>query len=171
MKRFDACFRRVLDAFALVAVMILAAMIVLICADVILRNIVNRGIEASVELTEYALYFMTLLTTPWLLSRSQHIRIDFLVASSPFRVGWCMEFLCDLIGACVMAGLVWYGIKISLASHAADSLVWKSLVFPEYWLLVPLPICCALTAIEFVLRLKRLWTGERKPGATTAALG
>jgi TRAP-type C4-dicarboxylate transport system permease small subunit len=171
MKTFDAGFRRVLELFALVAVVILAGMIVLICADVISRNILNRGIEASVELTEYALYLMTLLTAPWLLSRGQHIRIDFLVAAAPFRVGWCMEFLCDVIGVCVMGALVWYGIKISVASHAANSLVWKSLVFPEYWLLVPLPICCAVTAIEFVLRLVRLWTGERKPGATTVALG
>jgi TRAP-type transport system small permease protein len=171
MKTFDACFRRVLDAFALVAVLILAAMIVLICADVMSRNIMNRGIEASVELTEYALYLMTLLTAPWLLSRSQHIRIDFLVAASPYRIGWGMEFLCDLIGACVSGAIVWYGVKISLASHAANSLVWKSLVFPEYWLLVPLPICFAVMGVEFVLRLIRLWTGERKPGATTVAIG
>jgi TRAP-type C4-dicarboxylate transport system permease small subunit len=171
MKTFDAGFRRVLDAFAFGAVLILAGMIVLICADVASRNIFNRGIEASVELTEYALYLMTVLCVPWLLNRGQHIRIDFLVSMMPFRTAWAMEFLCDALGLVVMAMLVRYGIKITVASHAANSLVWKSLVFPEYWLLVPLPICAAVTGIEFALRIVRLWTGERKPGATTAALG
>lgn len=171
MKAFDAGYRRVLDAFALIAVAILAAMIVLICADVLLRNAVNRGIEASVELTEYALYLMTLLTTPWLLNRGQHIRIDFLVAAAPYRLAWLMEFVCDVIGTAVMAALTWYGIKVSIASHTANSLIWKSLVFPEYWILVPLPIACAITAIEFGLRMVRLCRGERRPGATTAALG
>jgi TRAP-type C4-dicarboxylate transport system permease small subunit len=66
---------------------------------------------------------------------------------------------------------VWYGIKISVASHAASSLVWKSLVFPEYWLLVPLPFSFAITMVEFVLRIVRLCTGDRRPGSTTAALG
>jgi hypothetical protein len=34
-------------------------------------------------------------------------------------------------------------------------------VFPEWWLLAPLPFCFLLLAIEFVFRFHRLMRGER----------
>lgn len=171
MKALETAYTRLLDFFALIAVIILAAMIVVICVDVFYRNVLNSGIEGSVELTEYALYFMTLLTAPWLLNRGQHIRVDFLVSLVPYRSAWAMEFFCDLIGIAVMGGLVWYGAKNTLSSMNSGALVWKSLVFPEWWLLAPLPICLAIVTVEFVLRAARLCTGARKPGATTVTLG
>lgn len=171
MKAFEAGFSRVLELFALVTVLVLAGMIVLICVDVFYRNVLNSGIEGSVELTEYALYLMTLLTAPWLLNRGQHIRIDFLVSAAPHRIAFAMELASDLIGVAVMGALVWYGLKNTLSSYTSGALVWKSFVFPEWWLLAPLPICLAIMTIEFVLRAFRLYTGARKPGATTAVLG
>ena len=171
MRAFEAGFSRILEFFALVTVFVLAGMIVLICVDVFYRNALNSGIEGSVELTEYALYLMTLLTAPWLLNRGQHIRIDFLVSAVPRRAAFAIELACDLIGVAVMAALVWYGLKNTLASFASGALIWKSFVFPEWWLLAPLPICLAIMTIEFALRALRLCTGARKPGAAAAAIG
>jgi TRAP-type C4-dicarboxylate transport system permease small subunit len=171
MKAFEAGFSRFLEFFALVTVAVLAGMIVLICVDVFYRSVLNSGIEGSVELTEYALYLMTLLTAPWLLNRGQHIRIDFLVSSVPRRAAFAMELACDSIGFAVMGALVWYGLKNTLASYNSGALVWKSFVFPEWWLLAPLPICLAIMTVEFVLRAVRLCTGRRRAGATTAAIG
>ncbi|TMJ43522.1 MAG: hypothetical protein E6G86_07050 [Alphaproteobacteria bacterium] len=37
----------------------------------------------------------------------------------------------------------------------------KNLVFPEWWLLAPLPATFALLAVEFVFRFDRLLKGER----------
>jgi TRAP-type C4-dicarboxylate transport system permease small subunit len=37
----------------------------------------------------------------------------------------------------------------------------KNLVFPEWWLLAPLPLCFALLALEFVLRFHRLMGAPR----------
>jgi TRAP-type transport system small permease protein len=171
MRAFDAGFKRVMDCLALAAVLIIAAMILIICVDVFYRNALNSGLLGALELTEYGLYLMTLFTAPWLLNRSQHIRIDFMLANVPYRVAWAMEALCDLIGASVMAVLVWYGTKSTIASFTANTLVPKSFEFPEFWILIPLPICLALVTIEFMLRFMRLCRGERRPGATTAALG
>jgi TRAP-type C4-dicarboxylate transport system permease small subunit len=94
-----------------------------------------------------------------------------MLANVPQRVAWTMEALCDLIGVAVMAVLVWYGARSAIRSFESGTLVPKSFEFPEFWILIPLPICLAFVAIEFVLRFVRLCRGERKPGATTAALG
>ena len=48
-------------------------------------------------------------------------------------------------------------------SWASDALSIKTLVMPEWWILVPLPICFLLLAIEFVFRMRRLKHGEIGP--------
>jgi len=168
MKAIQRAFQRLYDVFALIGVAVVGLMLAVICADVVLRNLTNIGIEQSSEIAEYCLYVIALMTAPWLLSQSQHIRIDALVAAVPYPVAWVMEFIADLIGLGVCSTLVWYGAKVTLASQAGHSLVIKSMIFPEWWLFAPLPLAMFLTAVEFLFRAIRLITGERRAGATTA---
>ena len=58
-----------------------------------------------------------------------------------------------LVGLAVSAILVVYGVRTILNSAAQSSMVFKSVVFPEWWLYVPVPICFALLTIEFVRRM------------------
>ncbi len=168
MKAIERAFQRLYDAFALIGAAVVGLMVVVICADVLVRNLTNFGIEPSSEIAEYCLYAITLMTAPWLLSRSQHIRIDALVAAVPYPVAWVLEFIADLLGLAVSCVLVWYGAKVALSSYAGNSLVIKSMIFPEWWLFAPLPAAMFLLAAEFLLRAIRLIAGERRAGATTA---
>ena len=50
------------------------------------------------------------------------------------------------------------------------SITIKNLVFPEWWLLAPLPVCFILLAIEFVFRFHRLILNrEKREEATSVA--
>jgi hypothetical protein len=53
-----------------------------------------------------------------------------------------------------------YGLKMSIDSAVLGSITIKNLVFPEWWLLWPLPACFALLAAEFVFRFDRLIHSE-----------
>jgi hypothetical protein len=59
---------RLLDAFGLAAALMLLALMLVICADVLLRNLPiipsMRGIGAAIDLSEAALYLITLLSAP-----------------------------------------------------------------------------------------------------------
>ena len=57
--------------------------------------------------------------------------------------------------------LVRYGAAMTFDSAHLGAITIKNLVFPEWWLLAPLPITFALLAIEFVFRFQRLMAGER----------
>jgi TRAP-type transport system small permease protein len=57
--------------------------------------------------------------------------------------------------------LVRYGVSMTYDSWSTGSTTIKNLIFPEWWLLVLLPGCFMLLAIEFVFRFQRLLTGER----------
>jgi TRAP-type C4-dicarboxylate transport system permease small subunit len=52
---------------------------------------------------------------------------------------------------------------MTVDSWMSQSLTIKNLVFPEWWLLAPLPFVFGLLTIEFCFRLQRLFDGERKP--------
>jgi TRAP-type C4-dicarboxylate transport system permease small subunit len=167
MTRLSHAFGKFLDALALLAALILLVMVVMVTADIILRNVTRAGFPWANEVSEYALYITTLLTAPWLLRRGQHVRIDLVLTLLPIRVAWLMEALADLVGLAVCLVMMCYGIKMTLDSAALGSITIKNLVFPEWWLLWPLPVCFALLAAEFVFRFDRLIHSE--PGRRVEA--
>ena len=161
MTRFSHLFGRLLDALAVLAALVLLAMVLLTTGDILTRNLARGGFAWANEVSEYALYLMTLLTAPWLLRRAQHVRLDLVLTVVPPRIAWLMEVAGDLLGLAVSLALVRYGFAMTHESLRTSSITIKNLVFPEWWLLAPLPIAFALIAIEFVFRLHRLAGGER----------
>ena len=77
MKNLSALYGRLLSALALAGCAVLFAMMLVICLDVLLRNVRIvpgwLGIAWANEATEYALYLITLLTAPWLLRRPPYL--------------------------------------------------------------------------------------------------
>jgi TRAP-type C4-dicarboxylate transport system permease small subunit len=159
VSRLSNIFGRVFEALAVAAALLLLAMVVLVTADILLRNLTRTGFPCANEVSEYALYMMTLLTAPWLLRRGQHVRIDLVLSMMPARIAWAMEALGDVIGFLLCAVMMRYGFHMAFESLRLGSLTIKNLVFPEWWLLAPLPVAFALLAAEFVFRLDRLWRG------------
>ena len=163
MERLSRIYGRLLDVLMAAACLLLLAMTLLIGADVAGRNAGLGGIPWSGELSEDILYLLTLLTAPWLLRQGQHIRVDILLRALPARLGWLLEWVGDLLGLACSLYFVWYGWKVLAASYTSGAISIKTLVTPEWWLLVPLPIAFLLFAIEFVFRMHRLARSERAP--------
>jgi len=142
---------------------LLLVMTVMIGADVFLRNIGAGGIPPSNELSEDVLYLVTLLAAPGLLRQGQHIRIDIVLRALPHRIGWLLEWIGDILGIVCCLAFMWYGLSVAAASHANGSLSIKTLVMPEWWLLVGIPLAFMLLTIEFVFRMHRLARAEQRP--------
>lgn len=171
MNRLSLVFGRIFDLFAAIAALILLAMVVLVSADILLRNLTRVGFSWANEVSEYALYVITLLTAPWLLRRGQHIRLDLVLTLMPGRVAWLMEAAGDIAGVVVSLVMVRYGLAMTYDSWQLGSITIKNLVFPEWWLLAPLPFVFLLLAIEFVFRFCRLLEGERTRRLEATSVG
>ena len=167
MQRASELYGRLLACLALAGCAALFATMLVICADVLLRNLRivpgMLGVPWANEATEYALYLITMLTAPWLLRQGMHIRIDVLLRAVPRQLAWGCEWLADALalGCCLL--IAWYGAKAVLSSLAIGGTVVKVLSVPEWWLLAPLPASFALLAIEVLFRMHRLHAGERGP--------
>ena len=163
MDRTSDLYGRLLDGMLLIACLLLLAITVLIGLDVLLRNIGVDGIAASNELSEDGLYLITMLAAPGLLRRGQHIRVDIVLRMVPPKLGWAMEWLGDVTGLACCLFFIWYGARATAASYLAVSFSIKTLIFPEWWILLPMPICFLLVAIEFMFRMRSLAQAERAP--------
>jgi TRAP-type C4-dicarboxylate transport system permease small subunit len=165
--RVSGAYGRLLAALALVGCAILMAMMVIIVADVALRNVaipgLPRGLAWSNEISELMLYLITMCVAPWLLRQGQHIRVDIVLQAIPKRLAWSFEWLGDIIGLGCCLVLAWYGAKAAWSSFASGAVNIKTLVTPEWWALAPLPIVFVLLAIEMLFRMNRLARAERGP--------
>src|SRR6186997_975879 len=171
MTRLSNAFAKLLNALAVVAALTLLAMVVMVTADIVLRNLTRSGFPWANEVSEYALYVITLLTAPWLLRRGQHVRIDLVLTLVPARLAWLMEALSDVFGFAVCLVMMRYGLKMTIDSAVLGSITIKNLVFPEWWLLWPLPVCFALLALEFTFRFHRLMGAPRTRRIEATSVG
>ena len=154
----------------MVAALILLGMVILVTADILLRNLAGRGFVWANEVSEYALYLMTLLTGPWLLRRGQHVRLDLMLSAVPRRVAWIMEAAGDVLGFLVSLGMIRYGYIMASEAWRLGAITIKNLVFPEWWLLAPLPAVFLLLAVEFIFRFHRvLLVRDLRQEATSVA--
>jgi TRAP-type C4-dicarboxylate transport system permease small subunit len=163
MRALSRWYGRLLNGMLSAAGALLLVMTLVIGADVFLRNIGAGGIPPSNELAEESLYLITLLAAPGLLRQGQHIRIDIVLRALPRRLGWIMEWIGDVVGLICCLLFVWYGTSVAATSFFDGSISIKTLVLPEWWLLAPMPLAFALLAIEFVFRMHRLASAERRP--------
>ena len=165
--RISAAWGRLLNALAFAACAVVLLMTLMICADVLLRNVRLipgvQGLAWSNEVSEWMLYLVTMLAAPWLLRQGQHIRVDILLRAIPKQLGWYCEWVADGLGMGCCIAMAYYGARAVLGSMNAGSLSIKTLVLPEWWILAPLPVAFALLSVEMVFRMRRLALGDRAP--------
>ena len=165
----SSAFGRALAALALLGCALLFAMMAVIVGDVLLRNVaipaLPRGLSWSNEVSEFLLYLITLCVAPWLLRQGQHIRVDILLRAIPPRLAYGFEWLGDAIGLATCVVMAWFASQATWASYKAGAVNIKTLVTPEWWWLVPLPVVFVLLAIEMLFRMNRLARAPRGPRA------
>jgi len=159
--RYDS----LLEKLFLAACGVLFLMMLMICTDVLLRNVPLipslHGLAWADEVSEDMMYLITMLAAPWLLRQGRHIRVDILLHALPPRAGWCCEWLTDAIALVCCAIMVVCGTEAAYVSYSSGMVTIKTLVTPEWWSLAPLPVSFLLLAIEVAFRMQRLAEGPR----------
>jgi len=150
VSRLHALLMRLADGIAIATI---GAITVLVCWDVIARNLGRGNLPWILELTEYALPLATLMAAPWLMWRGQHVRLDVLEMVLSERARARLERVAAAAGLAVSAVLCWYGVVALLDSKRSGAVMLKALVFPEWWLYAPVPIGFALLVLECGRRL------------------
>jgi TRAP-type transport system small permease protein len=140
------------------AVLLVAAMMLGISAEVIMRMFGFPSIIGLIELTEYALFISTFFVAPYLLRTNEHIRVDLVVARIHAKHARWTEcvVLTIIMVISLITGVV--GTVLMLRSYQAGTLVFKDLIFPQWWLdwIIPLSsLAMFLQALDLLIGLVR----------------
>jgi len=150
LSRLHALLMRLCGGIAAATIGVITLMV---CYDVLARNLGFGNVPWILELTEYAMPLATLSAAPWLMWRGQHIRLDvFEMLLSP-AARERVERMSSAVGLAVSAVLVWYGTATLLDSKRSGAIMLKALVFPEWWTYLPVPIAFTLLGLECARRL------------------
>lgn len=147
-------FMQAYDHFLLLLGMVAGVLVLLVTLgigyDVSLRAVTGQGLPWLIDLAEYAMLGVTFLGAPWVLRRGGHVAVEIAVMYLPHRPREVLRRLVCALGALVCGIMGWAGSLATLEALQRGTLVFKALVFPEWWILVVIPVSLFLCAIEFL---------------------
>jgi TRAP-type C4-dicarboxylate transport system permease small subunit len=139
------------------AAFLIAAMMVIITLDVVVRNLGYQSSSHFFTFTEYALLIVPCLGAPWLVREKGHIYVEILLMHlKPRARRWLMR----VIGvACIAVCLViaWYGFGVTIADFRGAERDVRSFDMPRWLVVGWIPLAFLMMAIEFA---RFLWRGE-----------
>ena len=157
MKYIERAYRAVLYGMAWLGAFLIAAMMVIITVDVVVRNLGYQSSAHFFTFTEYALLIVPCLGAPWLVREKGHIYVELLLMHlKPTARRWLLRF----IGvACVAVCLViaWYGFNVTYDNYVGMERDVRSFDAPRWMIVCWIPISFLMMAIEF---MRFLWRGE-----------
>ena len=143
---------RVVDIFAFLAGLLLAFILLSVCIEVIMRYFLNRPLQWVIELTEYALLYITFLGTAWLLKREGHITVDVILTRLSPRKQAFLGILSSAIGVLICVSLIWYGSEVAWDHFQRGVYDPTVLEFPKALVIVIIPVGSLVLLFQFFRR-------------------
>ena len=163
--RFVArAYDALLYGMAILAGVLMAAMMVAITVDVLLRNL---GYQSSAHLfafTEYALLIVPCLGAPWLVREKGHIYVEILMMALPAGARKLLTWLIGVACIAVCATVAWYGFNVTLNDYLQSEKDVRSMDMPRWMVVGFIPLAFSMMALEFLRFMVR---GEDFLGSMT----
>jgi C4-dicarboxylate transporter, DctQ subunit len=151
---------------AVFAGVLMVAMMAMITADVVLRNLGTQGWAHFFTFTEYFLLLIPLFGAPWLVREKGHIYIEVLIGELPPAARRALMLAVLILCTAVCAVLAWYGGDITLRNFLQNEKDVRSFDMPRWILMAAMPLSFGMMAAEF---LRLLLRGESPYAGDAAA--
>ena len=157
MKHAVKVYDAAIYGMAALAAFLMAAMMVVICLDVVLRNLGYQSSAHFFTFTEYALLMVPCMGAPWLVREKGHIYVEILLMSLGPRLRARMTMAIGLACIALCLTLAWYGFGITFKDFANAEKDVRSLDMPRWMVVMWIPLSFFLMAVEFA---RFLWRRE-----------
>lgn len=138
-----------LRALAAMAGACLALVAVLIVVDVTMRNLGFQPPAHTLTLTEYALLYVTMLASPWLVRTRGHVYIELLTAAVSARNRRILSRVVAVLSLTVCLILAWFSLAATVDDFQRAVADIRSFDMPRWVLFACLPVGFGLMSIEF----------------------
>jgi len=163
MKRLGASFDRLLTSFSVVGMCLIAGITLMVTAKVVMRYFFNSPIVWVIDITEYAMLFITFLGTAWVLKKEAHVIMDLIIDRLSYR-GRRIAILITSVAASVVCLIItWYGVAVGLDWYNINYYYQGALDIPAFYLEAVIPLGMFLVAIQFLRRARDNWKLLKTP--------
>jgi C4-dicarboxylate transporter, DctQ subunit len=152
-KGYDA----VLYGMAYLAGFLMAAMMVTITLDVVLRNLGYQSSAHFFTFSEYALLMIPCLGAPWLVREKGHIYVEILLMHLGPRARKALTWAIGAACIAVCLTVAWYGFGVTISDFVRSEKDVRSLDMPRWMVVGWIPLAFLMMAVEFA---RFLWRGE-----------
>ena len=159
MRALARAYDRLIDAAAAVAGIGIAFIALGVTADVAVRYFAGGAIKWMLESSEYVLFGIAFLGAPWALREGAHTAVDLLAETLPDAAKRYCALAANGVGFATSAGLLWFGGIAAMQSRSLGTMIYKTVVLPEWWILALIPLCGALLAIEIGRKIRAALLG------------
>ena len=135
---------------ASLAKLLIGAVILLVVADVVARNLGLKAMTWAISASEYSLLYITFLAMPWLVRIKGHVFVVFLRALFPPAIQRLLEKLVYLtcIALCLYLGWVaWSSMMIAWHKGSFES---RTFDMPKWAIYLPICVGFGLSALEWL---------------------
>src|SRR5262245_35068262 len=136
-----------------------------ICAEVLLRYGFNSPIRWVVEISEYALLWITFLGAAWVLRNGGHVRVDILLQYlSPAALRVCGLISAGAGGVTTLV-LLAFGVEATVTAMMRGAFKPTGIDVPTWMIIIVIPAGALLLFFRFARLFAEYWTRQRDFGA------
>ena len=157
MRAVAKAYDGLIYGMAIVAAFLLAAMMVVITLDVVLRNLGYQSSAHFFTFTEYALLIVPCLGAPWLAREKGHIYVEIALNAMPPRAKRAMTIAIGVFCIAVCLVIAWFGFQVTWQDYVQNEKDVRSMDMPRWMVVGWIPLSFSLMAVEFA---RFLWRGE-----------
>ena len=150
-------YEAILYGMAWLAGFLMAAMMVVITLDVVLRNLGYQSSAHFFTFTEYALLIIPCMGAPWLAREKGHIYVEIFLNAVPARARSVLTTAIGLLCIAVCLVIAWYGFDVALRDYLQNEKDVRSLDMPRWMVIGWIPLSFFMMAVEFA---RFLWRRE-----------
>ncbi len=136
----DKILDKILAILAVLAGLLLLFITFSIAYTIFARFLNIPGPIWAVQFTEYALLWMTLLGTAWVLKRQKHVAVDLFTSRLSAQAKVYFNLAHSVMGVVVSGILCWYGTVVTWGQYRRGVVDIQVVDTPKYLILMIIPI-------------------------------
>lgn len=157
LTRFSSIFDRAIDVTFYVASGLGLVIFFSTCIELFMRYFFNRPQIWSVEVTEYAMLYLTFLGSAWLLREDGHVRIDLLLSFLSPKSQALLNSITSFFGIIVCSVLVFFGTWSTWLHYQKGLTTFSAMELLKWPFLIVIPFGSLLLLIQFIRSVCAYW--------------
>lgn len=141
----------------------LAGLLLLVSHEVFVRYVLDRPTIFSVEISEYLLVFISVMSAGWVLREDRHVRMLALVHVLPKKVQLLLDIITSILAIIFCGVLTWKGGQTAIMAYVGDYHSSSLVNFPLWIAYSFIPFGALVLGLQFIVRIggrmkSLLWT-------------